>query len=286
MATREGTEDQIDAGAAAREIWRLGDYARVATDVVAPLGRDLVDACRITAGQRVLDVAAGAGNAAIPAAEEGADVIALDITPELFDAGRSEAARRGVHVEWIEGDAQNLPFGDDEFDVVISSIGAMFAPDHQRTADELLRVCRRGGTIGMINWPPEGMVAGFFKLFAAYAPPPPVDFQPPTLWGDEAYVAGLFGSRVEGLDVTKKKLIVDHFESPEDECAYYKRHFGPTIATYASIAADPEKVRALDRDFLEYARRTNVAPEGERPVYELEYVRMVLKKSSRDSTRV
>ncbi len=124
-------------------------------------------------GQRVLDVAAGSGNVAIRAAEAGARVVASDLTPENFEAGRREARARGVELEWVEADAQSLPFQDAEFDVVTSSVGAIFASDHQAVADELLRVCRPGGTIGMINFTPEGLAGEFFELFGRYAPPPP-----------------------------------------------------------------------------------------------------------------
>ena len=148
--------------AAVREMWALGDYNRFATELDSQLGRDLVEGCGIGAGQRVLDVAAGSGNVAIQAAEGGADVVASDITVENMRAGEREASERGVELEWVEGDAQALPFGDGEVDVVTSSAGAMFAPDQQAVADELLRVCRRGGTIGMANFPTSGLAAEFF----------------------------------------------------------------------------------------------------------------------------
>ncbi|MGH7694548.1 MAG: class I SAM-dependent methyltransferase, partial [Gemmatimonadaceae bacterium] len=128
-----------------RRMWALGDYHRFATETVWQLGPILVRACGISAGQRVLDVAAGTGNVAIRAAEVGARVVASDLTPENFAAGRREAAARGVELEWIEADAERLPFADDEFDVVTSSLGAIFAPDHRAAAYEMFRVCRRGG---------------------------------------------------------------------------------------------------------------------------------------------
>lgn len=276
--TSVGTGQEAATSSPARELWRLGDYSQVVKDVVGGLGPVLVEACGVTAGQRVLDVAAGTGSAAIPAAEKGAEVVALDITPELFDAGRSEAARRGVEIEWVEGDAEQLPYEDEDFDVVMSAIGAMFAPNHQATADELLRVCRPGGTIGMVNWPPVGAVANFFQTYGAFAPPPPPKWQPPTLWGDEEYVRGLFGGRVEELNAEHGKLVVDHFSSPEEFCDYYKRYFGPTIAIYTAIADDPEKVGALDQAALDNARRTNVGSPGGKPVYELEYVVITARK--------
>lgn len=276
--TTVGTRQEATSSSPARELWRLGDYSQVVTDVVGGLGPVLVEACGITAGQRVLDVAAGTGNAAIPAAERGAEVVALDITPELFEAGRREAARRGVEIEWVEGDAEQLPYEDGEFDVVMSAIGAMFAPNHQVAADELLRVCRPGGTIGMVNWPPVGAVADFFKVFGAFAPPPPPGWQPPVLWGDEEYVRGLFGERVEDLSMEEGKLVIDHFASPEEFCDYYKRNFGPTIATYASLADDPARVQELDQAALESARVSNIGPPGGNLIYELEYVVITARK--------
>ena len=154
----------------------------------------LVAACGIAPGQRVLDVAAGTGNVAIRAAEAGAAVVASDLTPENFEAGRREARARGVEVEWVEADAEALPFGDGEFDVVTSSFGAIFAPDHQAVADELLRVCRPGGTIGMVNFTPEGLAAEFFErlrpLRAARRRPAP---SRRSLWGSEEHVRELFG---------------------------------------------------------------------------------------------
>lgn len=266
-----GMRDDHDLKAAHRAMWVQGDYPKVTHDVLAPLGRELVAACAVTSGRRVLDIGAGSGNAAIPAAEIGADVTASDLTPELLEAGRSEAAGRGLTLEWVEADAEALPFEDGEFDVVMSCIGAMFAPRHQEVADEMLRVCRPGGTIGMLNWAADGSIAEFFKVFATYLPPLPLDASPPILWGDPAYVRSLFGDRVEESTVSSGQLPVDHFMSPEEFCAYYKAHFGPTIATYAGIADDPERIAALDRDFLDYARRSNRAASGGPPRYGYDY---------------
>src|SRR5438270_5170140 len=151
MTDEQGVVDseapEFDLKAAQRLMWGLGDYHRVAVETISQFGPELVAACGIGPGQRVLDVAAGAGNIAIPAAEAGAEVIASDLTPELFEPGRRDAAARGVELEWVEADAEALPFDDGEFDVVTSAAGAMFAPDHAAVARELLRVCRPGGTI-------------------------------------------------------------------------------------------------------------------------------------------
>ena len=133
---------------------------------------------------RVLDVAAGTGNASIPAAKLGAQVTASDLTPELFDAGRRRAEAEGVELEWVEADAEHLPFDDESYDVVMSSIGAMFAPHHQDVADELVRVCKPGGTIGLLSWTPEGMIGALFRTMGPFAPPPPPGAQPAAAVGE------------------------------------------------------------------------------------------------------
>lgn len=147
-----------------RAMWASGDYRPWWRTFLLPLGPRLVEAAGIGAGVRVLDVAAGTGNASIPAAQAGAKATASDLTPELFDAGRARAANAGVELEWAETDAENLPFEDASYDVVMSCIGAMFAPRHERVADELVRVCRPGGTIALLSWTPDGMLGPLFKL--------------------------------------------------------------------------------------------------------------------------
>jgi SAM-dependent methyltransferase len=161
-----------------RAMWASGDYPALAHDLIADLGPALVDACGVRPRMRVLDVAAGAGNAALVAADAGADVVAGDLTPELFAAGRAAAAERGVEVTWREADAEALPFADAAFDVVMSCVGVMFAPHHQQAADELVRVCRPGGTIGLLNWAPDGFIGQMFALTKPYAAPPPLGAQP------------------------------------------------------------------------------------------------------------
>ena len=178
-------------------MWASGDYPSMVETFLLPLGPRLVDACGIGPGMRVLDVAAGTGNASLPAAQRGARVTASDLTPELLEAGRRRAEAEGLELEWVEADAEHLPFEDASFDVVMSSIGAMFAPHHQDVADELVRVCRPGGTIGLLSWTPEGMIGALFRTMGPFAPPPPPGAQPPPLWGSEEHVRELFGDRVE-----------------------------------------------------------------------------------------
>jgi SAM-dependent methyltransferase len=249
----------------ATTVWALGDYERVAREVVAPFGPELVGACGIGPGLRVLDVGAGTGNVALAAAAAGADVVACDPTAELLDVGRA----RAPELEWVRAGAEALPFADGAFDVVTSSVGAMFAPDHAATARELLRVCRPGGTLGMINWPPDCWSAEFFAVFAPYAPPDPGPA--PTLWGDERYVRGLLGDGVERLEATRGRLVIDHFADPGALCRFYRECFGPVVATYAALTDHA----ALDRDFHAFAERTNRGTPGGPAVYDLDYLRMI-----------
>jgi ubiquinone/menaquinone biosynthesis C-methylase UbiE len=281
MTTHQASATELDREqkAAERAMWALGDYHRFAKQTVWEVGPVLVAACGISAGQRVLDVAAGTGNVAIRAAEAGAEVVASDLTPENFAAGRREARARGVELEWVEADAEALPFGDSEFDVVTSSFGAMFAPDHQKVADELLRVCRPGGTIGMVNFTPEGLAAEFFKIFVRYAPAPPAGALPPVLWGSEEHVRELFGDRVGSLQMTRGEY-VERAASPHDYVELFKETFGPVIALHALLADQPDRAAALERESLEFATRSNRgAPEGPAE-YPYEYLLVVARKRS------
>jgi ubiquinone/menaquinone biosynthesis C-methylase UbiE len=242
--------------AAHRAMWSMGDYDRFARATVWGLGQVLVDACGVGRGQRVLDVAAGTGNVAIRAAMAGASVIASDLTPEHFSAGRRGAAAAGVALEWIEGDAEALPFDDATFDVVTSCFGAMFAPDQQAVANELTRVCRPGGTIGMMNFTPEGTGGEFFAVLAPYAPAPPAGVDPPVRWGEEAHVRTLIGDRVRQLAMTRHTY-VERAASKEDYCRLVTEAFGPMVAIRASLDGAPERQAALDHALLEAVVRWN-----------------------------
>ncbi len=267
-----------EARAAVRAMWALGDYNRFTTELDSQLGRDLVEACGIAAGQRALDVAAGSGNVAIRAAEAGAEVVASDITVENMKAGEREASERGVELEWVEGDAQALPFGDAEFDVVTSSAGAMFAPDQQAVADELLRVCRPGGTIGMANFTPDGLAGEFFGVLAPYLPPPPPDAPSPLLWGDEAHVRELFGDRVSSLDASERELVETVAGPPVEYAEFYRQTFGPVIAAFASVENDPERSATLEREFLDFVERANAGPSGGPTELRFEYLLVLAHK--------
>jgi SAM-dependent methyltransferase len=267
-----------DTKRTARTMWGLGDYHRFAKETVWEIGPVLVDACGIAAGQRVLDVAAGTGNVAIRAAETGAVVVASDLTPENFEAGRREARDTGVELDWVEADAEALPFGDAEFDVVTSCFGAMFAPDHQAVADELLRVCRPGGTIGSVAFVPDGLGGSFFELIARYAPPAPSGALPPVLWGDEKHVRSLFGDRVGRLDASRGEY-VERAASPVAYVELFSETFGPLIALRGLLSDTPERLAAFDSDFLEFAERSNAGgPDG--AGYAYGYLLVVARKRS------
>lgn len=210
-----------------RASWALGDYTAVATQIIPGLGPVLVDATGIRPGQRVLDVAAGAGNVALPAAAVGAQVVASDLTPELLEAGRRLAAENlpseaSAAIEWHEADAEALPFADATFDTVVSCVGVMFAPHHRASADELLRVCRPGGAIGLVNWTPEGFIGQMFATMKPYAAPPPPGAQPPPLWGAEDHVRELLGAGVAELSMTRRDLRVDQFADPAAFREFFK----------------------------------------------------------------
>jgi ubiquinone/menaquinone biosynthesis C-methylase UbiE len=284
MATRQdarlGTDADRAVKAAHRAMWALGDYHTFAKATIWDLGQILVEACAISAGQRVLDVAAGTGNTAIRAARTGAQVVATDLTPENFQAGRCEARAQRAELEWMEADAERLPFDDEEFDVVTSSFGAMFAPNHRAVADQMLRVCRPGGTIGMLNFMPEGLAADLFGVLAPYAPPPPPGALLPVLWGSEGHVRELFGDRVESMEM-KREEYMEQAGSPEEYFELFKRTFGPVVAVYASLADEPERAATLDRDFFDFVTRANRGPRGGPARYRYEYLLVVAHKRRR-----
>jgi SAM-dependent methyltransferase len=253
-----------------RAMWASGDYPSMVETFLLPLGPRLVDAIGIRSGLDVLDVAAGTGNASLPAAERGATVVASDLTPELLDAGRGRAAAAGLELSWIEADAEHLPFPDESFDVVMSAIGAMFAPHHREVASELVRVCRPGGTIGLLSWTPEGTIGGLFRTMGPFAPPPPPGAQPPPLWGSEAHLHELLHDHVTFGTLERGRLTVDAFARPSDLAEHFKARYGPTIVARANAVKNDrgqEFEDALDR----YCDEQNVGtPDDAR--FELEYL--------------
>jgi SAM-dependent methyltransferase len=264
------TSPPSDLKARHRAIWASGDYPSMVETWLTPLGSRLVDAAGIGPGQRVLDVAAGTGNAAIVAAQRGADVVASDLTPELLVAGELRAAAARVDLDWVVADAEALPFGAGSFDVVMSAIGVMFAPYHQAAADELVRVCRPGGTIALLSWTPEGMLGALFRLMGQYAPPPPPGAQPPPLWGGADHLAALFGDRVRVSHQERDVLPVTVFDRPGDYGEHFKANYGPTIA----IRGNAEKnglADEFDAELDAFCEEWNVGTD-DRARFEMEYL--------------
>jgi SAM-dependent methyltransferase len=211
--------DDSELKAKHAKMWASGDYPSMVETFLLPLGPRLIEAAGIGPGQRVLDIAAGTGNASLVAAATGADVVASDLTPELLDAGRARA------------DAENLPFEDESFDVVMSSIGIMFAPHHEVAASEMARVCKPGGTIALLSWTPEGQIGALFRTMKPFAPPPPPGAQPPPLWGNEEHLDKLFGDRVAWQSHEQATLPLTQFQHAHDWADHFKSFYGPTIST-------------------------------------------------------
>lgn len=229
-----------------RTMWGLGDYATVADTVIPNLGERLVDASGIGRDDRVLDLAAGTGNAALPAARTGARVTALDLSETLLAECDRRAAVEGLPVDCVPGDVESLPFGDAEFDAVISCVGAMFAPNHRRVADELVRVCRPGGTIALANWTPEGLVGRMFGVMKPFAAPPPAGGLPPPMWGSPAHVIDLLAPHVTDLELTHRSYPVVAFANGAHFRDFFKANYGPTIAVYDRLVDRPDAVAELD----------------------------------------
>jgi SAM-dependent methyltransferase len=253
-----------------RAMWASGDYPRMVDTFLTPLGPRLVEACRIAAGQRVLDVGAGTGNASLPAAARGARVTASDLTPELLADGRRRADAEGLTLEWSQADAEHLPFDDAGYDVVMSCIGVMFAPHHQEAADELVRVCRPGGTVGLLSWTPDGMIGALFATMRPFMPPPPAGAQPPPLWGGEEHVQGLFGGRVEWSTLRRDVLEVTAFPGAHDYAHHFVSCYGPTIAARANAARN-EREQEFDAALDAFCDEWDRGRPGESR-YEMQYL--------------
>jgi SAM-dependent methyltransferase len=246
----------------ARDFWTLGDYSRIAA-LIAAMGPALVRAAGVRPGQHVLDVGAGTGNATLPAAAARARVVGVDVAPELMAVGERDAARQSLDVTWQVADAQELPFPDGTFDVVLSAVGAMFAPDHEATARELLRVCRPGGTIAMANWTPDGEAGRYFAILARYGPPRPGPA--PTAWGDPAYVTQLLAPAMVTTERSRVRLAFAG--GPAEIVAYYRAHFPPVMTTFAGL--DEAEAARLEAELVEH-----FAGEG---AYELEYLTVLAR---------
>jgi SAM-dependent methyltransferase len=250
----ELTEQQEQA----RNLWSSGDYAS-AMHVIETVGPRAVEAAGITGDDVVLDVACGNGNATIPAAKTGAKVTGIDITPSLLEAGKAAAAEAGVEIDWIEGDAQKLPFDDDSFDAVTSVFGCMFVPDQRAEAQEIARVLKPGGRMALAAWTPEGTIGGMFIAIAKHRPPPE-GFQPPILWGNEDHVRGLFEGTGVDLDIEKTNVVFEA-DSVDEYFAEMESDLPPIVASKALLEPDG-KFEPLKEDLLKLYRDSNEADEG------------------------
>ncbi len=233
--------------------WASGDFAVIGTTLQI-VGELLAEAVDVRAGERVLDVAAGNGNATLAAARRFAHVTSTDYVPALLDKGFARAAAEGLQVEFLVADAEQLPFDDEEFDVVLSTFGAMFTPQHARPASEMLRVVRDGGRIGLANWTPEGFIGQLFKIVGAYVPPP-AGLQSPALWGTEPHIVELFGAQVADIRVERKNFNF-RYRSTAHWLHVFRDYYGPTHKAFAAL----EKAQAdrLAADIAVLLERLNV----------------------------
>jgi SAM-dependent methyltransferase len=241
-----------------RHLWAAGDYAQSAR-YIGPVGPDLVRRLAIAAGDRVLDVATGTGLAAIPAAQAGATVTGLDLTPELLDVARERAAAQDLEVTWIEGDAEALPFDDASFDVVLSTFGIQFAPRHGHCAAEIARVCAPGGTLGLCNWTPASFIGNVLKTVGGYMPAPPAGASPPPAWGDRAHVEELLG---EAFELSFDSATADFTgDSAEQFVDFFASWYGPLITARTALDAQG-RWAALRAELIELATTFDAGDDG------------------------
>ena len=240
-----------------RAIWDAGDYGTI-SDNIADVGELVAARAGIEQGMRVLDVACGAGNATIPAARAGAHATGLDLTPGLLEVARRKAAAAGLDIEWVEADAEDLPFEAGSFDRVLSTFGHMFAPRHERTAREMIRVCRQNGAIVTATWTPEGVFGALFRASADYMPPPPDYASPPPLWGTEDHVRKLFGAAATGFEFERHVNRIQ-WESLESWADYFMERFPPLVTAQAMLG---ERFGELRERIVAVWRDANEADDG------------------------
>jgi SAM-dependent methyltransferase len=253
--------------------WSTGNYAVVGTTLQV-VGENLCEALDLRAGSRVLDVAAGNGNATLAAARRFAEVTSTDYVPALLEAGRRRAEAEGLAVQFQEADAESLPFPDGSFDVVLSTFGVMFTPDQQSAAAELARVSRPGGKIGLANWTPEGFVGQLFKTIGKYVPPAP-GLKPPSLWGTPGRLEELFDSSVR-IHATRRHFTF-RYRSPQHFIDVFRTYYGPMNRTFAALDADPERQAAFTQDLLGLMEQGNRSTDGTL-VLPSEYLEVVIEK--------
>jgi SAM-dependent methyltransferase len=258
---------------AARGMWSRGDYARLA-ERIESAAREVVDGCAISAGQEVLDVAAGNGNAAVLAAREGAAVVASDLTPAMVELGRVRTEAEGLDVEWVVADAEDLPFEDERFDCATSVFGAMFAPRPEVVARELFRVVRPGNTVGMANWTPEGFNGRLFELMGEYGPPPPPDLPRPLEWGREEVVRERF-AELAGTISVEPRHVPWRFADADEAFRFFGETAGPSIALREAL--DEADQRRLQEEFNKLVERWNGATDGSVAI-DSEYLLVVARR--------
>ena len=234
--------------------WASGDYAVIGTTLQI-VGESLAEACDIRCDEKVLDVAAGNGNATLAAARRGAQVTSTDYVPTLLERGAERAHAERLAVTFEVADVEALPYADATFDAVLSTFGVMFAPDHARSAAEMARVCRAGGRIGLANWTPEGFIGQLFKVLGKQLPPP-AGVQPPSLWGVEAHRKALFGDKAAKIDVTRK-MFQFRYRSAAHFIDVFRKWYGPVHKAFGALPAD--KAEALSRDLMEILDAANRA---------------------------
>jgi ubiquinone/menaquinone biosynthesis C-methylase UbiE len=252
--------------------WSSGDYAVVGTTLQI-VGEELCEALDLRAGQKVLDVAAGNGNVSLAAARRWCEVIASDYVAALLERARERAEAERLAIEFREADAEELPFENASFDVVVSTFGVMFTPDQEAAADELLRVCKSGGKIGLANWTPEGFIGQLFKTIGKHMPPPP-GARSPALWGTRARIAELFAPHAASIEATQRNFVF-RYRSPAHWIEVFKSFYGPLLKTFAALA--PAAQAALQRDLMELIARFNRATDGTM-VVPSEYLEVVITR--------
>lgn len=238
-------------------MWASGDFSVIASRIVL-VAELLADSADLRAGSTVLDVACGNGNAAIAAARSGTRVVGVDYVPALLEDGRGRALAEGLDVEFRLGDAEDLPVETSSVDAALSVFGSMFAPDQQRTADELVRAVRPGGTVGLASWTPDGYIGAMLRVVSAYVPPP-AGVASPLLWGTESHLAGLFGPALADMR-SQVRHCVFRATSPEALVATFRRWYGPTVTAFGALA-EPDRV-ALAADLAALARDHDVHRDG------------------------
>ena len=252
MTTATSAPDLASIKQRQQKTWSSGDYAVIGTTLTI-MAEQLCETVDLRPGSKVLDVACGHGNAALAAARRWCDVTAIDYVPELLARGRERAAAERLAVSFQEGDAEAIPFPDNSFDVVLSTVGVMFAPNQERTASELLRVCRPGGKIGLANWTPSGFIGDMFRAIGRNVPPPP-GLKPPALWGTEERLGELFDDRDSSLQTIRRGFFF-RYRSPQHWLDVFRSYYGPMLKAFESL--DPAGQERLAGDLLEVAHRFN-----------------------------